>query len=182
MPKVILISGKQGSGKTTLQTNLYLRFSEENTADILNFADIIYDIHDFALEELEKAGIKRDIVKDGPLLQLLGTEWGRNTIDKNIWVKALQGKVKNSSADFVIIGDTRFENEFDGFPDAIKIRLECVEEIRKERCSQWRDRTDHPSETGLDEYALSGAFDLYIDTGKKSANQALETVVRFIRE
>jgi hypothetical protein len=169
--EIILLSGKQGSGKTTLMEGLSDKAQSAGwKVEKLIFADTIYRIHDFALALLEERGIKRDIKKDGRLLQLLGTEWGRNTIENDIWVKALQGQIQNiinlenSSDRLFIVSDCRFRNEFDGVPGAFKVRLECDRDIRKERCSQWREDENHISETDLDKYSEEGKFDCYVNT------------------
>lgn len=171
--KYILISGKQGSGKTSLQNAVIKDWSKKpgHVAYKLNFADILYEMHDAVLQVLHKYWPQRDIVKDGPLLQLLGTEWGRNTIDTDIWVKCLLQKAMNinrlaetGASELMVVGDCRFENEFDGIPNALTVRLNADKEVRKSRCSMWRDRDDHPSETGLDEYATLGKFNVVLET------------------
>lgn len=187
--KVILISGKQGSGKTTLQEAYASTIRDMGGAVyLLNFADIIYEMHNAVLDILHKNWPNRGMVKDGPLLQLLGTEWGRKTIDENIWVKILQKRVENIKAGLpsnlrtptvVIIGDCRFENEFDAFPEAITVRLEADEWIRKQRCSQWRDRANHPSETGLDRYAFDGKFQYMFDTGNVGVEEIVKDLLLF---
>src|SRR5574343_914769 len=134
MGTVILISGPQGSGKTTLQNALssaiYSRLKKR--VQKVNFADVLYEIHNYALNRLAFYGYKRDIVKDGPLLQLLGTEWARKHLGENVWVDIAKNKINNVQDDAVtIIGDCRFPNEFDGFPSALRIRLHCDESVRK---------------------------------------------------
>lgn len=181
--KVVLISGKQGSGKSTLQSALaatcYLRRNLK--FEKINFADVIYKIHDQALSVLAAHGIDRGIKKDGKLLQLLGTEWGRTTLGENVWVQCLQNRCKQlaeaGNTDLVVIADARFENEFDGFEDALRIRLVCAEEIRKERAEGWRDTTSHPSETSLDQYEAEGKFDLYFNTGVFDVNTIVEEIL-----
>lgn len=189
--RYVLISGKQGSGKTSLQNALLLAWPKKSgqLASHLNFADVIYEMHDEILKVLHKYWPKRDIVKDGPLLQLLGTEWGRNTIDTDIWVKCLIQKAINLNRfddtvpgdRLVVIGDCRFENEFDGIPQALTIRLEAPVDVRKSRCSMWRDRDDHPSETGLDEYAANNKFDFSFHTDVVSVDEIVETVLKYLK-
>lgn len=175
--KIVLLSGQQGSGKTSLQKELTETWyrTHGKGAVCVNFADILYEMHDAVLAILYRYWPRRQLVKDGPLLQVLGTDWGRNTIDKEIWVKCLQKKIEiqqrhdflpENENDLVIVGDCRFENEVDAFPDALRVRLECDEPVRKARCSMWRDNVYHPSEIGLDQYSAFGKFDLYLDTAK----------------
>ena len=165
---MIVLSGKQGSGKSTLyrtiRDQLLNNFKLGDTLiKEIKFADPIYNIHDKCLEVLATYGINRpNLIKDGPLLQLLGTEWGRETINKDIWVKCFINKVnmiyeeaeKNRYRHCILINtDCRFRNEFDAIHDqAYMVRLNCSTELRKERCEMWRENTKHPSEVDLDAY------------------------------
>lgn len=163
--KIVLLSAKQGGGKTTLQKLLAERSENKAATYCVNFADILYEMHDAVLAILNRYWPKRDIAKDGPLLQVLGTEWGRRTLGEDVWVKCLQNKIKMLPPEsLVIIGDCRFENEFDGFPQALRIRLVAPEQVRKARCSMWRENTRHPSEVSLDKYEAERRFDLMFDT------------------
>jgi hypothetical protein len=172
---IILISGKQGSGKTTLASGL-LEFAAKRgfVPYRLRFAEPLYKIHDAALPVLKEIGfVPPDCTKDGAFLQVIGTEYGRKHHGENIWTDIVRRRVsKTLEADpkaFITIEDARFENEFDGFPDAFRVRLEASEAARRERTHAWRDNTSHPSETGLDSFAGANLFDLYIDTGDDTA-------------
>lgn len=171
--KIVLLSGKQGSGKTTIQRSLLIEWQRPQglgrRALGANFADVLYEMHNTVLNILYQYWPKRNIVKDGPLLQLLGTEWGRKTIDENIWVKCLRNKMKELAQRnshykdlLLVVGDCRFKNEFNEFEDALRVRLVCSEEARKKRCEMWRENTQHPSEVDLDDYEEK--FDLVLDT------------------
>jgi hypothetical protein len=164
--QICLLSGKMGSGKTSLQKALSAYWREKRGACVVvNFADVLYDMHDAVLNVLHEHWPNRNLAKDGPLLQMLGTDWGRNTIDKDIWVKILQERVRKFSAGtLVIVGDCRFVNEIEAFPYALHVRLEASREVRRARCSMWRENDTHASEIGLDDQARAGLFDIYLNT------------------
>jgi hypothetical protein len=177
--KVIVISGKQGSGKTTLSEALSNKLRHKGwSVAHLKFAGPLYQMHDLCLGILKEGGIERDIVKDGPLLQMLGTEWGRKTIDENIWVKLAQADIAQTVRKAeelgyeklcILIDDCRFKNELEGLPEALRVRLECAPSVRKERCEAWRDNENHPSEIDLDDLVHKpGAFDVIFNTGTQT--------------
>lgn len=177
MKRVILISGKMGSGKTTLSGALKDALKDKLVARI-KFADPLYQMHDAVLGLLASYGFTREIKKDGPLLQLLGTEWGRKHLGEDIWVMIAKNRADRllKEADVVIFDDARFENELDAFPEALKIRLECPREIRKARCEMWRENDTHPSEIALD--ASIGKFDLVIYTGDEAREECVAQVLK----
>lgn len=155
MKQVILISGKQGSGKTTLSNNLKMLLLEEKKHPfVIKFADVLYEMHDSIWRIMNKYGQQLNAKKDGKLLQILGTEWGRDHIHQDIWVNIAKYRanqfVSMSPENVVIIDDCRFPNELEAFPEAFKVRLEAPTDIRKARCEAWRDNESHLSETALD--------------------------------
>ncbi len=179
---IIMISGKQGSGKSTIMDNLIKLsiFKGMNAMDV-RFAETIYNIHDYIRETLRFRGIERPD-KDGRLLQLLGTEWGRDTIHPDIWVHALLGYIRNVAPvpkenQLFVISDCRFRNEFD-LVDAFRVRLECDRDVRKQRCDGWRDTDTHISETDLDQYSAEGKFDLTINTETTNPVEVAELIYK----
>lgn len=175
---IILISGKQGSGKTSLAKGLV---ESLNNAYHLKFADPFYEMHEALRAVANKYNIPFE-QKEGKLLQYLGTEWGRVTKGHNVWVDALKSKVnkiyeQDQMNPTIIIDDARFENEFDAFPDALSIRLSAGAAARKLRADGWRDTEDHPSEIGLDDYVTQGKFKLNLDTEEMSKDQTLSFVL-----
>lgn len=173
---VVMISGKQGSGKTTLSDYLY-DWARGNPYHVempftlpvrMKFADVLYKMHDAVGRIAEEYGIPFN-KKEGGLLQYLGTDLFRAK-DPNVWASAVRKRVIESDDNFIIIDDMRFKNEFsilddlekNGEIDLIKIRLVASRDTRKERADGWRNNDSHPSETDLDD--MEDAFDLVIDT------------------
>lgn len=172
--EIILISGKQGSGKTTLgQSLVRAAYGQGYFAQVFKFAGPLYRIHDAVLETAENLLGVPKVTKDGDLLQLLGTEWARKKFGPDVWANALQKQITNaremippSFKLLAIVDDCRFQNEFDAFPEALSVRLEISEDIRRARAESWRENTLHPSETGLDAYSKNGIFSIYLWGGR----------------
>jgi hypothetical protein len=173
--EIVLVSGRMGSGKSTLSRELAARASHNWITHQLIFAGSIYELHDVVMAKIKGWNIPVPSTKDRKLLQLLGTDWGRTILGDNVWVDVVKQKIKqtlehefiNCPADckaLFVISDCRFRNEFDAFPEALRVRLSCKEEVRKARAESWTDTKSHASEMDLDEYAGDGKFDLYIDT------------------
>jgi len=126
-------------------------------------------------------GIPR-VEKDGLLLQLLGTEWGRKKHGENVRIDAVKHKIAELASRFkerekylVIIDDCRFPNEFDAFPEALRVRLTASEDVRKARTVSWRENTKHPSETSLDD--REDDFDLLLLTEEPSTPEKCAAVI-----
>lgn len=175
--QTILLSGKQGSGKTTLAELLVAELHKEKSTRVFNlrFAETIYRIHDYARNVLAAKGLSHPPgkeEKDGDLLQYLGTEWGRHHYGSNVWVDCTladiqrQTEIEGRLFDklYFVISDARFPNEFNAFSSGLRVRLVASEGCRKRRAEMWRENTNHLSETALDEFANDGLFDLYLDT------------------
>jgi ABC-type dipeptide/oligopeptide/nickel transport system ATPase component len=182
MKRVVLIHGKQGSGKTTLANEITRQLKQRGNVMVgqFIFADTIYTIHNKALEVLKLLGIlEQDVVKDGDLLQLLGT-WGRNKIHPDVWCKTCKAQVElflERTGGVAIIADARRENEFHTFPDALRISLNAPEDVRKLRTTSWRENTNHESEIGLDNYSEKGFFDMYFNTSTEDVEHQATLVI-----
>lgn len=186
---IVMISGKQGSGKSSASDGLAKILEERsilNRVKRYRFADPLYKMHDAVRKILQEIGVTSYDFNntDGNLLQMIGTDWGRNTVSKDMWIKAAQNRYETFvsvssklSTNYFIIDDLRMKNEFEAF-NALRIRLECPEEVRKLRARKWRTNTTHQSETDLDDWV--DKFDLIVNTEALSAEETLETIFNFV--
>lgn len=114
---IIGLSGTMGVGKSTAVE--VLRGSAEGRPVFnVKFAQPLYDIQEMVYDRISPV-FKRppEFVKDRKLLQWLGTEWGRDSISKTLWVdlwKARTTQILGQSPGAVVVcDDVRFDNEAD---------------------------------------------------------------------
>ena len=86
------------------------------------------------------------------LLQVLGTEAGRETIHPNIWVNSLMSKRTPTSN--WLITDVRFENEAQAILDRGGVLLRVNRPDKKSS----KDVANHSSETALDDYEFENVI------------------------
>ena len=154
----IAFTGKMRAGKDTCANYLI----DKHQGELLKFADPLYEMQE-AIYEI--AGLPyNETTKDRVLLQFLGTDWGRKTIDPDLWVKIMDKRLHLLCAGIdlgmiawgnketnLFITDARFPNEVEvlkkhGFKI---IKVECNENIRIDRGAT---NLYHASETSLDNY------------------------------
>jgi len=166
---IIGISGKRGSGKSTLCKLLIEKLAAKGIiAEKKSFAgklkEITAIISGLDLELMYTQEGKNIMVPSfgltvGQMQQKIGTEVMRDNFDKDVWVKALLNSYTYKK-DVWIIEDVRFENEAEAIrkmPQNVIFRLNGDPAgINK---NSTRDLS-HPSETSLDDYEH---FDLVID-------------------
>jgi len=141
MKQIIAVHGLIGSGKTTT-SNMLLK---EVRGTIRPFAK---PIKDFAFE-LGWNGIKD--AKGRRLLQLLGTEVGRECIRDTLWVDKWQASLHNTgSKSTVICDDLRFQNEYEHLVALSKKMPVALIHITRpgKRKPFWKKR--HKSEQGIE--------------------------------
>jgi len=179
---IVGLSGKQGSGKTTIAKLLVEALTPQRTR-VVKFATPIYQIHDAVNKVYVNHGINCP-KKDGLLLQWIGTEHGRQTKGDNVWVDIAKRSIINASRDglHALVDDLRFKNEFTMLEaeNATLIRLVCPTDVRKYRADSWREDHNHKSETDLDEYMAAGRFHLVIDTWHQSPKDILDTILKYL--
>ncbi|WP_207479514.1 deoxynucleotide monophosphate kinase family protein [Arenibaculum pallidiluteum] len=113
-PRIIAVTGLAGSGKSTVATCLARRgYRRERFAGPLKSM-----MHALGLtEEHTDGGLKEmpcDLlggVTPRRAMQTLGTEWGRQLIDPNLWVRAW---MQRAAEGLIVVDDCRFLNEAGG--------------------------------------------------------------------
>ena len=113
MINIIGLCGPMGVGKSTYARKI----AEEQDGVIYSFADTLkemlavlvgrHPVYENKSHPIEWLGG----VTGRSLLQSLGTEWGRNMVGSDLWVRALEQKFQSSYAPLRLIDDLRFENE-----------------------------------------------------------------------
>lgn len=153
------LSGYAQSGKDTIGQALVRNygFTRYAFADVLK--EVVYrlnpvaDIGDVRVQEIvddygwEEA---KNISEVRRLLQVMGTEAGRDVLGTNIWVDTVLNRVRPTED--VVITDCRFPNE----AQAVKNRGGHVVRVVRAGVDA---ANDHPSETSLDTWP----FDMVVD-------------------
>ena len=156
MKKIIVISGKQYSGKDTLAALLL--------NDLADFVRVgIGDAIKY--EYAKKNGVTFDEIVENKHLYRSGLielgNYGRS-IDPDYWLKSIVGMKEN-----VIVPDVRVEHEVELFKSygAYSIRVEATYENRSKRAVI--TNADDPTETALDDYK---GWDAIIDNNSDFSN------------
>jgi len=188
----VLISGKQGSGKSSTAAAVHgMLEARGHHVFTYKFASVLYEMHNAVLGVANHYRIPVP-EKDGRLLQLLGTDWGRQVYGEDVWVNCagtrfLQtrkdvgagvfGGTDKSLAVF-LIDDLRFRNEMRAFVElgALTFRLEATRDARKSRTVSWRETDTHQSEVDLDE-SLSLFTHVYRTDGDQTCEDIAASIV-----
>lgn len=113
---LIGLTGPAGGGKDTVADMVMRKFPEFQRRSFAQPLKTMLAVG-LGLSQAQLNGDMEDKSRIDPrygcsarwLMQTLGTEWGRNIIDPDIWLTALKPRIENCS--HVIITDVRFANE-----------------------------------------------------------------------
>lgn len=162
----VLLSGKQGSGKTSITAAIHAILETRDCHVFTDkFARTLYEMHDAVLAVARRYGIPVQ-KKEGRLLQVIGTDWGREIHGEDVWTNCAVARYQQIRKDVgagvfggdnrravFLIDDLRFRNEMQAFHNlgALTFRLEAAREVRKARADAWREDDTHQSEVDLDD-------------------------------
>lgn len=114
MRKIIALAGPAQSGKSTIASYLKTHnFIEDSFAAPIRHC--VANILGITLEQLEickEQHLPPFDFTPRRMMQTLGTEWGRQMMQDNLWVVSLQERIEQRDPNqSLVISDLRFENE-----------------------------------------------------------------------
>ena len=149
----IAFLGQMRSGKDTAAKYLINKYGGNNA----KFTDPLYKIQKAVYEIVGQP----EPEKDRRLLQLVGTDWGRDTISETIWIDLLINNLKPSENTFVT--DLRFINEAKALKDVGFVIVKIIR-LEKDRVTAGATNTSHRSEMEVDaieyDYIVENISDL----------------------
>lgn len=159
--KFILVSGKKRSGKDFFSNLLKKEFNKLGfSVQVIAFADPIKDIIsrtlgisretlDYYKNDQTPIYIGEVLVSNArSILQSFGTDAMKCHFGDNVWVDLLMARAKQSNADYVIVPDFRFPEEY--LTGAITIRVQN---------NDLPNDDSHRSENSLDDFNFNYVLD-----------------------
>lgn len=154
---IIGLCGLAGSGKDTVAGIL----SKHHRFAVISFAGPIYGavsgITGLSPRELKDRDIKEEPIpwlgkSPRELLQTLGTEWGREMVCDDIWIKIAMRRAAEYAREGwnVAITDVRFENE----AEAIRSAGGQVWQVRRTAAGLQGPTGQHSSEAGVPDHLV----------------------------
>lgn len=154
---LIGLNGSMGVGKSTAVALISGLVGKQ--AQLVKFAQPLYDMQEFIYKRISLVHKRpADFVKDRKLLQWLGSDWGRDTVSKTLWVdlwKAQVAEIAFKDRDALIVcDDVRFDNE----AEVIRALTGRVIQIKTNRVRDVLHGgfTNHQSENGVSSNLLDG--------------------------
>jgi len=147
---IVGITGKKGHGKDTVGEVFtkagYLRdFFAAPIKEAVKLALNMTDEQVHGTVDVKETIDPRYGITPRWAMQSMGTEWGRNLINKDVWAIACLSRIENSGALNWVITDTRFTNE----ADIIKEKGGIIVKVVRPNADTGSFE-DHPSELQID--------------------------------
>lgn len=150
MSKLIGFNGMMGVGKSEAIQEIKDR--SKLPVELVKFAGPLYDMQEMIYRRIQSVYNRpADFKKDRKLLQWLGTEWGRETISKTIWVDLWKAEVTAALArgSVVVCDDVRFDNEAELVRSLGGIVVQITSSRASERIDTQSGIKNHSSEAGI---------------------------------
>jgi len=162
---LIGLCGPAGAGKNTVAE--LLTDSDRCSFHQLAFADPLYEcisvITGISVAGLQKRDAKEAVIpwlgkSPRQMLQTLGTEWGRETVNPHIWIRiAIERAIPHlATGRGVVMTDVRFDNE-------AKAVVDAGGEVWRVIRPGWKCLDDgtaaHQSEAGVSEHLIARTID-----------------------
>lgn len=158
--KLIALNGSMGVGKSTA-----IELTKELSAQkvkLVKFAQPLYDMQGAVYKRISSVYERpATFIKDRKLLQWLGTEWGRDTISKTLWVdiwkaEAIKQHMLGSSEAIIMCDDVRFDNEAETVKSLGGVIIKITSTKSNNRIDTGAGIVHHASESGINEKFLDG--------------------------
>jgi len=122
--RLIGLAAPARSGKDTVANHLRSDFGAYVTSFAAPIRKFVADLCGYTLTELEARKEEvHPVFGQTPrlMMQTLGTEWGRNIINQEIWINIVRDKIakhrfiweQKSATKLFVVSDLRFQNEID---------------------------------------------------------------------
>lgn len=158
---LIGFNGGMGVGKSTA---IEVLKEMGETPHLVKFAQPLYDMQEFIYQRISSVYTRpEDFVKDRKLLQWIGTDWGRDTIRRTIWVDLWRAEVMRVGeahpGELIVCDDVRFDNEAElvQLMGGIVVKIIC--DAAAARITTANGIKGHASEAGVSPLLLDYVID-----------------------
>ena len=152
---IIGLCGGMGVGKSTAFESVQFLYGKN--AVLVKFAQPLYDMQEFIYRRISSVYQRPEgFKKDRKLLQLLGTEWGRDMISPSIWIDLWKNELVRirESGKIAVCDDVRFPNEILALKELCGYLVMVKSDKVLARVGDQLGIGGHTSEKPLDENAM----------------------------
>lgn len=188
----VLISGKQGSGKTEVSNHLVKLFAQKRMPCWqISMALPVHDMHRGTYILAGNYGVppKPEGDQDLDLMNSI-RDWGRRK-SKGFWTAAVKHRVamtentfrKPNAVHVILIQDLRFVEELKAWPSALSVWLECDDLKRLDRAPDYNIKDPWEVVGPKPEYLdKDSGFSLVIDSGEKTTENCAQEIYNYFAE
>jgi len=159
---IIGLAGRAGAGKDTAARRFMNRWGYRQYSFAQPLRDglkAMFDMSDIEFgPDHKESPILNEVTFHSArfLMQTLGTEWGRNVVQTDIWLRVAEHRINQFKSPYVVISDVRFPNEAEWISRKGGIVL-WVERDRDNMLSS--EAAQHVSESMIESGDADGVID-----------------------